>query len=254
MRMRTFALAKNAKHLQIRRSVRRSVIAAAPQSHRSRATHICECGLCIGEECEAFANSTQCHCGGTAIPKEKMRCYSNAPPVAELPADRKKFCKRRKSGIENNRGPRAKSLILTGANSMQRTAVTAIFFCMLTLPHKCGVWRCYSNAPPVAELPADRKKFCKRRKSGAESNRGPRAKSLILAGVNSMQRTAVTAIFFCMLTLPHKCGVWRRYSNAPPVAELPLGSFLATQCSAPRDGVISLRFGEAHASRSRPET
>ena len=114
--------------------------------------------------------------------------------------------------------------------------------------------RRYSNAPPVAELPADRKKFCKRRKSGVESNRGPRAKSLILAGANSMQRTAATAIFFCMLTLPHKCGVWRCYSNAPPVAELPLGSFLATQCSAPRDGVISLRFGEAHASRSRPET
>ena len=143
--------------------------------------------FCIGEECEAFANSTQCHCGGTAaIPKEKMRCYSNAPPVAELPADRKKFCKRRKSGVESNRGPRAKSLILAGANSMQRTAATVIFFCMLTLPHKCGVWRCYSNAPPVAELP--------------------------------------------------------------------LGSFLAIQCSAPRDGVISLRFGEAHASRSRPET
>ena len=174
------------------------------------ATHICECGLlhwrrmrsickfdavslrwhrnptgveqriyanadfCIGEECGAFANSTQCHCGG------------NAPPVVELPADRKKFCKRRKSGIENNRGPRAKSLILAGANSMQRTAATVIFFCVLTLPHKCGVWRCYSNAPPVAELP--------------------------------------------------------------------LGSFLAIQCSAPRDGVISLRFGEAHASRSRPET
>ena len=191
-------------------------------THRSRATHICECGLlhwrrmrsickfdavslrrhrnptgveqriyanadfCIGRECEAFANSTQCHCGGTAIPKEKMRRYSNAPPVAELPADRKKFCKRRKSGVESNRGPRAKSLILAGANSMQRTAATVIFFCVLTLSHKCGVWRCYSNAPPVAELP--------------------------------------------------------------------LGSFLATQCSAPRDGVISLRFGEAHASRPRPET
>ena len=109
--------------------------------------------FCIGEECEAFANSTQCHCGGTAIPKEKMRRYSNAPPVAELPADRKKFCKRRKSGVESNRGPRAKSLILAGANSMQRTAATVIFFCVRTLPHKCGVWRCYSNAPPVAELP-----------------------------------------------------------------------------------------------------
>lgn len=35
--------------------------------------------FCIGEECEAFANSTQCHCGGAAIPKEKMRCYRNAP-------------------------------------------------------------------------------------------------------------------------------------------------------------------------------
>ena len=128
------------------------------------ATHLCECGLlhwrrmrsickfdavslrrrrnptgveqriyanadfCIGEECGAFANSTQCHCGGAAIPKEKMRRYSNAPPVAELPVDRKKFCKRRKSGVESNRGPRAKSLILAGANSMQRTAGRCHFF------------------------------------------------------------------------------------------------------------------------------
>ena len=182
MRMRTFALAKNAKHLQIRRSV----IAAAPQSHRSRATHLCECGL---------------------LHWRRMRS----------------ICKFDAVSLRRRRNPKRK---------MRR----------------------YSNAPPVAELPADRKKFCRRRKSGVESNRGPRAKSLILAGANSMQRTAVTAIFFCMLTLPHKCGVWRRYSNAPPVAELPLGSFLATQCSAPRDGVISLRFGEAHASRSRPET
>ena len=148
------------------------------------ATHICECGLlhwrrmrsickfdavslrrhrnptgveqriyanadfCIGEECGAFANSTQCHCGGAAIPKEKMRCYSNAPPVAELPGDRKKFCKRRKSGAESNRGPRAKSLILAGANSMQRTAATVIFFCVrrhTALTRKC--LRTQKNTP-----------------------------------------------------------------------------------------------------------
>ena len=104
--------------------------------------------FCIGEECEAFANLTQCHCGGTAIPKEKMRRYSNAPPVAELPGDRKKFCKRRKSGVESNRGPRAKSLILAGANSMQRTAATVIFFCVrrhTALTRKC--LRTQKNTP-----------------------------------------------------------------------------------------------------------
>ena len=37
--------------------------------------------FCIGEECEAFANSTQCHCGGTAIPKNNalVRKCNHAP-------------------------------------------------------------------------------------------------------------------------------------------------------------------------------